>query len=105
VRVEFHPEARAELDLSALWYEERRSGLGVEFRDAVSAALGRVEQFPAAFPLWPIEPNLGLRRVSLKRFPFALAFKAYADRISVYAVAHAKRRPLYWLSRVGPDAG
>jgi hypothetical protein len=31
VRLELHPEARAELRSAALWYDERRPGLGDEF--------------------------------------------------------------------------
>jgi hypothetical protein len=41
VRLELHPEARAELRSAALWYDERRPGLGDEFIVEVSAALDR----------------------------------------------------------------
>ena len=36
MRFELHPEARAELRSAALWYDERRSGLGDEFIAEVS---------------------------------------------------------------------
>ena len=39
MRVDLHPEARAELRSAALWYEERREGLGMEFIAAIDAAL------------------------------------------------------------------
>jgi hypothetical protein len=42
VRLELHPEARAELRSAALWYDERRSGLGDEFIAEVSATLDRI---------------------------------------------------------------
>ena len=42
MRLELHPEARAELRSAALWYEERRPGLGDEFISAISASLDRV---------------------------------------------------------------
>src|SRR5437773_2601685 len=42
VRLELHPEARAELRSAALWYEERRPGLGDEFISEISASLDRV---------------------------------------------------------------
>ena len=38
MRLELHPEARAELRRAALWYDERRSGLGDELVAEVSAA-------------------------------------------------------------------
>lgn len=40
------PEAAAELEAAALWYEARRVGLGVEFIDAFDGALARVGQWP-----------------------------------------------------------
>lgn len=39
--IRFHAEAIAEIRSAATWYEEKRSGLGSEFLDAVEA---RVEQ-------------------------------------------------------------
>lgn len=41
MRLELHPEARAEFRSAALGYDERRTELGDEFIVAVSAALGR----------------------------------------------------------------
>ena len=50
MRVDLHPEARAEFRSAALWYEERRDGLGVEFVAAVDAALLRIGKAPKSFP-------------------------------------------------------
>ena len=52
MRVDLHPEARAEFRSAALWYEERRDGLGVEFVAAVDAALLRIGTAPKSFPRW-----------------------------------------------------
>ncbi|PYV65482.1 MAG: hypothetical protein DMG97_32165 [Acidobacteria bacterium] len=52
MRVGLHPEARAEFRSAALWYEERRDGLGVEFVAAVDAALLRIGKAPKSFPQW-----------------------------------------------------
>ena len=40
------PEASAELEDAALWYERQRPGLGLEFVQAVDAALERIAQWP-----------------------------------------------------------
>ena len=42
------PEASAELDEAALWYEQRRSGLGIEFLEAIDSALEFIARFPQA---------------------------------------------------------
>ncbi len=103
--VDLHPEARAELRLSAIWYDERRPGLGDEFVSEVMLALDRVTRDPAAFPVWTrLEDSpLPIRRALLERFPFALAFEVRQDQVFVLAIAHAKRRPLYWLDRAAPS--
>jgi hypothetical protein len=40
-----------------------------------------------------------VRRVFFKRFPYSLFFIELPTRYRVLAVAHARRRPLYWLER------
>jgi toxin ParE1/3/4 len=39
-------------------------------------------------------------RVGLPRFPYAVVFLVRVEELRVLAIAHAKRRPGYWLSRV-----
>ena len=100
MRVELHPDARAELRLAAIWYDERRPGLGDELIAAVSSTLERIAQAPSSFPKWPdVRAALPIHRAVVKRFPYVIAFEMHAKHVLVLAVAHAKRRPLYWLSR------
>jgi hypothetical protein len=42
VRVKLHPEARSELRVAAIWYDEQRPKLGDEFVAEVSAVLDRI---------------------------------------------------------------
>ena len=101
MRVRLHLEARAELRRAALWYEERRLGLGDEFIAVVSIALERIAEMPDSYPAWPgiraVTP--AIRKVTLQRFPYLIAFQRCRRYALVLAVAHAKRRPLYWLKR------
>ena len=53
MRLELHPEAQAELRSAALWYDERRPGLGDEFISEASAAFGRIGDAPESYPPWP----------------------------------------------------
>jgi len=103
VRVELHPEARAELRSAALWYEERRVGLGDEFIAEIATVLDRIAEAAASFPKWPGTRAAAplIRRAVLHRFPYVIAFESHNRNVLVLAVAHAKRRPLYWLSRAG----
>jgi toxin ParE1/3/4 len=101
VRLELHPEARAELRRAALWYEERRQGLGDEFISAISASLDQVSDAPESYPAWLGTRAEGplIRRATTQRFPYVIAFEKHEHHVLVLAIAHAKRRPLYWLTR------
>lgn len=101
MRVELHPDARAELRAAAIWYDERRFGLGDELIDEVSLALTRIAAMPASFPAWPgtETATVGIRRALISRFPYAIAFEVHSAHILVLAIPHSKRRPLYWLTR------
>ena len=104
MRLELHPEARAELRSAALWYDERRTGLGDEFIAEVSATLDRIGNAPESYSAWPgtrvVDPLI--RKATVQRFPCLIAFEKHEQHVLVLAVAHAKRRPLYWLTRVNP---
>jgi toxin ParE1/3/4 len=104
VRLELHPEARTELRSAALWYDERRPGLGDEFIAEVWAALDRVGDAPESYPAWPGTPARGsvIRKATVQRFSYVIAFEKHERHLLVLAVAHAKRRPLYWLTRAKP---
>jgi toxin ParE1/3/4 len=101
VRVELHPEARAELRAAAIWYDERRPGLGDEFIAEVSSMLDKIGEVSTSFPVWPGTSSapLSIRRAVVNRFPYVIAFEMHVDHTLVLAIAHAKRRPLYWLTR------
>lgn len=106
MRLGLHPEARAELRRAALWYDERRSGLGDEFVAEVSAALDRIADVPESYPAWPRTRAAGaagpmIRKAPIHRFPYVIAFERH-EHVLVLAVAHGKRRPLYWLTRANP---
>lgn len=51
-RIHVAPEAAAELEAAARWYETKRTGLGVEFVAALDAAFDRILDLPMASPVW-----------------------------------------------------
>ena len=107
MRVELHPEARAEVRAAALWYEERRPGWGDRFVERVNEVLQRLEEAPALYPVWPgtEAAPVPIRKALLEQFPYLVAFELHVERVLVLAVAHAKRQPLYWLARTSQRPG
>lgn len=107
MRVALHPEARTEIRSAALWYDERRPGWGDEFVARVGESLERIGRAPERYPVWPGTPTstILIRKASLEQFPYLVAFEVHPDQVLVLAVAHAKRRPLYWLARTSRRPG
>jgi plasmid stabilization system protein ParE len=87
--------ARREFDDAALWYEERRVGLGAEFVAEIERALGLVAENPARFPIM----HRDIRCVRARRFPYSVFFRVEATRVVVLAVFHARRDPIIWRGR------
>jgi hypothetical protein len=88
-----------------LWYEEGRPRLGDEFILRLNESLGRIVAMPESFAPWPgtDRPHAVIRRAGLQQFPYFIAYGVDAERALVLAIAHARRRPLYWLSRATRD--
>jgi plasmid stabilization system protein ParE len=100
-RSRIEPEASAELGEAARWYERQRQGLGREFLEAVEVAQKFIARFPrAGTPVPDVPPELPVRRVPVKRFPFHVVYLVLADVTRVLAVAHDSRSPGYWHSRI-----
>jgi len=49
MKVNIIPEAIAELDQSVSYYEEQKSGLGLEFAEEVNATIRRIEEYTGAW--------------------------------------------------------
>lgn len=93
-------EAVAELEDASDWYEHQRSGLGLVFLSAVDRTIDRVSRWPlSGSPVDGIDEALDVRRLSVERFPYYLAYISGERGLTVLAVAHERRRPLYWSDR------
>jgi plasmid stabilization system protein ParE len=93
--VDFRHAARREFDEAALWYEERRPGLGLEFAGEINRAIGLMMENPERFPIM----HRDVRCVRARRFPYSVFFRAESRRIVVLAVFHARRDPSVWKQR------
>jgi plasmid stabilization system protein ParE len=95
------PEASAELEHAALWYEHERSGLGTDFLDAIDATLDRIAQWPDAAPrVRGLSSDVPARQAPVSGFPYHIAYLVMPNVIRILAFAHDNREPGYWFSRV-----
>lgn len=99
--VQFEAEAEAEYRLAGRWYEERCDNLGVEFFNAVDAAIRRIVEWPGAGGTVPrVSADLGVRRCPVTRFPYHVVYLHSSTAIRILAIAHDRRKPGYWQSRL-----
>ena len=93
--VEFHPLAADEVEAAERWYRERNETAATRFRRELDRAVGLIAERPEAAP-----PYIGnTRRFLLRRFPFFVVYRVFSQRVQIVAVAHARRRPQYWIQR------
>jgi len=68
MRVVGHPEANEELEAAALWYEERKQGLGDNFLDQFERTLRRIVAEPERWR----KIRGDNRKLNFQRFPYAI---------------------------------
>lgn len=91
----FRRAATADLARAYHWYEGEAAGLGEELlgavREAVTAATDEPEHYSVV--------RGDVRRVVVRRFPYAVFYRVRPDRIVVIAVVHQRRDPQVWQRR------
>ncbi len=91
----FHPEAEAELDEAARFYESRVMSLGQQFVAEVQRVVSFIRKYPDAGA--PV--RLPVRRALVDRFPYAEVYRRERESVQILAVAHVRKRPGYWRRR------
>ena len=93
--VVLRPEARDEFDEAFDWYEQQRSGLGVDFVAQVQEVFDRISATPERYA----QIFQDIRRVVVQRFPYSIFYKIESQQVVVLAVFHSRRNPKIWQAR------
>jgi len=96
VKYEFLPEADEEFREASRYYESEAPGVGLAF----IAEVHRVISVVMSHPRVAKKVRGSIRRKVLLHFPYSLLYSIEADLVLIVAVAHQKRRPTYWRSRL-----
>lgn len=94
--VRFHPEAAEEAQASVDWYRARSAEAAAGFVAELDYAIERVAELPETWPSY----IANTRRFVFRVYPFSVVYRIAEDSVEIVAVAHAKRKPGYWASRV-----
>lgn len=98
----FLAAALVEYDHATRWYLRRTLAAAEKFVDAVERAIVRIRTMPQAAPRWHGR-DLGadVRRLPLASFPYLIVYAIENEGLVILAIAHGRRRPGYWLRRLG----
>ena len=96
VAVRVHPAAAEEAEAAYDWYAERSITAAQGFLEELGRAVEVVTETPGRWPQY----RAGTRRYIFPRFPYFLVYRLLNDQVEVVAVAHGRRRPGYWRSRL-----
>lgn len=94
--VEFDSAAREEFDEAFNWYANRSTAAAVGFAIEIEATLEKIERDPERFAT----TFSGCQYCSLRKYPYSVVYYRNRNRITVVAIAHAKRKPGYWRLRI-----
>ena len=92
-----HPAAEEEHLETIIFYESKQPGLGAIYQAEFERVMKNVLKTPQSFPV-VIEPDI--QRIIMDKFPFSIFFRKKNKSIHILAIAHHKRRPVYWLGRL-----
>ena len=90
-----HPEAEDEVLQTLEWYAERSALAARAFVYELNGVINRAARSPESGP----RMFGNIRRIVFPNFPFDLVFRQQGKVIEIVAVAHHRRRPLYWKNR------
>jgi hypothetical protein len=95
----FHALAAREYRSAHRGYARLSATVARKFREAVDQVIQRLETTPEQGATF----RGPFRWIRTRRFPYVLYYAAFdPGPVWVYAVAHARRRPGYWLRRTRP---
>ncbi len=91
----FHPAAEQEYLSALAWYRDQSAIAAEEFASAVRQATAKIRNSPRRWPFY----FGNFRKYTLRQFPFSIVYEELFSEITVFAVAHGRRRPGYWKGR------
>jgi plasmid stabilization system protein ParE len=92
--------AEAELEKATSWYRDRDVRVAERFAHEVRQTLHLIETFSQIGSQVPGIDDRHVRRMPVHSFPYAIVFVILPDRLEVVAIAHSRRRPAYFFTRL-----
>lgn len=94
-RLIVRPAAEQDLATAYKWHREIREDLALRFLADIQDGLKRITRGPRLYAV----VGLGMRRLKIKTFKYAIYFKEMQESIEVFAILHTSRDPDLWRLR------
>ena len=95
--IRYLPGTLDDLNEALAYYNERNPDAAQRFANVIRTE----EQTILDFPEIALTLGSNLRVLRVSKFPYSLVYRAVKGNILIVAVAHHKRRPGYWKTRLG----
>jgi len=96
----FLPDVEADIKGAYWWYEEKDFGLGDEFLRCLEQAFSRISNNPEHFP----QRFDDVRRILVRRFPYAVYFYHDESHVYIARVFHAAQNPDKLIEKFKPTS-
>lgn len=96
MRARFLQPAEAEVDEAVAYFDAQRGGLGERFEQDLLNTIAFVTSHPMAGKALTGR----VRKFGLRAFRYNVIYVVDAEEIVIVAVAHHRRRPGYWRTRL-----
>ena len=83
---------------TALWYENQKKGLGLEFITEIEAVFEKLQEDPERFRIFYSARQV--RRILTSRFPCHVYYHLEGRIVRIFAVVHASRHEREWKERL-----
>jgi plasmid stabilization system protein ParE len=87
--IELTPAADSDSDEAYSWYEAQESGAGRYFDRRLIEQLKIIAVRPFSFP----PSHVIYRKALLKKFPYAIYFQVFDEKVLIVAIVHSARNP------------
>jgi len=96
MKVEYHPGTITDLNRAVDFYEQQRTGLGVELREEIYQTIARIAANPLIY-----RPIAGqMRRCFVHRFPFSILYRVVDDDLlRLLVIRHHRQHSQFGMDR------